>query len=57
MDQTDAEMAAAVLGGSNLAETMAVENALKEAVVEHKTYEELTDVVTEQSLDLENYTY
>lgn len=36
---------------------MAVEKILLDAVVEHKTYDDLTDVITEQGLDLENYTY
>ena len=45
------------MGGASAQETMAVERALKEACVEHKTFEELTDEVNEQSIDLESYTY
>ena len=33
---------------------MAVEAQLQAAVVEHKTFDQLTDIVTEKNLDLEN---
>ena len=48
------EAAQAVLGGTNAQETAAVEAQLQASVVEHKTFDELTDIIASQNLDLEN---
>lgn len=46
--------AQAVLGGKSAQETQAIEQQLQASTVTHLTYEELTDTVTEQGLDLQN---
>jgi hypothetical protein len=48
------EAAQAVLGGANAQETTAVEQQLLASQVTHLTYDELTDIVRDQNLDLEN---
>ena len=48
------EAAQAVLGGTNASETAAVEAQLQASVVEHKTFDELTDIIAAQNLDLDN---
>ena len=45
--------AQAVLGGANASETAAVEAQLQASVVEHSTFDQLTDLVTVNNLELE----
>ena len=45
--------AQAVLGGSTAEQTAAVEAQLQAQVVTHLTFDELTNVVEEQAIDLE----
>lgn len=54
MDAESIQNAQAVLGGTNASETAAVEAQLQASVVEHLTFEQLTDIVASQNLDLEN---
>jgi len=48
------EAAQAVLGGTDAHQTLLLEQQLLAQVVEHKTFEDLTDIITDQRLDLEN---
>jgi|FrelakmetLWP11LW_1041352.scaffolds.fasta_scaffold232468_1 hypothetical protein len=41
------EAAQAVLGGTNAHETLILEQQLLAQVVEHKTFEDLTDIISE----------
>ena len=43
-----------MLGGTNASETAAVEQQLQASVVEHKTFDELVDIVSVQGRDLES---
>lgn len=54
MDTDLVKEAQAVLGGASAEETLAAERRLLEAAqVNHLTFEQLTDVVAERNLDLE----
>ena len=48
------EAAQAVLGGTNAQETAHVEAQLMASTVVHQTFDELTDIIAERNLDLEN---
>ena len=48
------EAAQAVLGGTNAEETAHVEAQLMASTVVHQTFDDLTDIIVERNLDLEN---